>query len=61
MAAKIVLDTRGVRSDAMRSLYTMNISAATLFPDLDGLARSMGFEFEYNWQFDPRKRKPFRK
>jgi hypothetical protein len=60
LAAKIVLDARVLRADAMRSLYTMNISAATLFPDLDGLARSMGGEFEYNWLYDPRKRKPFR-
>jgi hypothetical protein len=58
LAAKIVLDTARVRADAMRSLYTMNISQATLFPDLDGLARSMRFEFEYSWLFDPRTRKP---
>jgi hypothetical protein len=58
LAAKIVLDTGRLRADAMRSLYTMNISAATLFPDLDGLARSMAGEFEYNWLFDPRTRRP---
>jgi hypothetical protein len=58
LAAKIVLDTGRVRSDAMRSLYTMNIGQATLFPDLDGLARSLRFEFEYSWLFDPRTRKP---
>jgi hypothetical protein len=58
LAARVVLETARVRGDAMRSLYTMNISHATLFPDLDGLARSMGFEFEYNWLFDPRTRKP---
>jgi hypothetical protein len=55
LAAKIVLDTASVRSDAMRSLYTMNIGQATLFPDLDGLARSMRFEFEHSWLFDPRR------
>jgi hypothetical protein len=61
LAAKIVLDTARVRADAMRSLYTMNIGQATLFPDLDGLARSMRFEFEYNWLFDPRRRPPRKK
>jgi hypothetical protein len=55
LAAKIILDTARIRADAMRSLYSMNISQATLFPDLDGLARSMRFEFEYSWLFDPRR------
>lgn len=50
---KFVLDTRKVRKEAMESLYRMNITNATLFPDLDGLARSLAFELEYNWQFDP--------
>lgn len=30
----------------------MNITQATLFPGLDGLARSMAYEFEYSWQVD---------
>jgi hypothetical protein len=32
----------------------MNITQATLFPGLDGLARSMAYEFEYSWQVDVR-------
>jgi hypothetical protein len=32
----------------------MNITQATLFPGLDGLARSMAYEFEYSWEIDVR-------
>jgi hypothetical protein len=28
----------------------MNITHATLFPDLDGLARSIGYELEVVWE-----------
>jgi hypothetical protein len=38
----------------MHELYRMNITQATLFPDLDGLARSLAYELEYHWAFDPR-------
>ena len=37
----------------MRELYNMNISNATLFPGLDGLARSLAYELEFHWAFDP--------
>ncbi|MBD3221663.1 FRG domain-containing protein [bacterium] len=47
---KIVLDAPGVRTDAMRALYRMNITNATLFPDLDGLARSIALELEMRWR-----------
>lgn len=50
---KLTLATDRVRRDAIKALYHMNITHATLFPDLDGLARSMGFELELHWQFDP--------
>lgn len=52
--AKFVLKTRRVRDEAMLALYTMNITNATLFPDLDGLARSMAYELEYHWAFNPK-------
>ena len=45
---KIVLP-RHVREAAMKSLYRMNITSATLFPDLDGLARSIRVELEMIW------------
>lgn len=41
------------RRSAIKALYSMNITPATLFPGLDGLARSMGFELELHWAFDP--------
>jgi hypothetical protein len=44
-----------VRPVGMRELFMMNITQATLFPDLDGLARSMAYELEFNWAYDPRK------
>ncbi len=52
LLVKIVFDTGKVRKEAMASMYSMNITQATLFPDLDGLARSMAYEFEYSWEFD---------
>jgi hypothetical protein len=51
--AKCVL-THGVREVGMRELYRMNITYATLFPDLDGLAKSMGYELEFHWAYNPR-------
>ena len=36
--------------ECMRSLYRMNITNATLFPDLDGLAKSIAFELEIIWK-----------
>ena len=45
---KIVLPP-SIREEAMLSLYRMNITHATLFPGLDGLARSIGYELEITW------------
>jgi FRG domain len=45
---KIVLPI-AMREEAMKALYRMNITNATLFPDLDGLARSIGMELEIEW------------
>jgi hypothetical protein len=39
-----------MRRPAMRALYRMNVTYATLFPDLDGLARSLGYELEPVWE-----------
>ncbi len=50
---KFVLPACQIRKEAMRELYNMNITHATLFPDLDGLARSMAYELEFHWAFDP--------
>ena len=45
--------TNAVREVGMRELYRMNITYATLFPDLDGLAKSMGYELEFHWATIP--------
>jgi FRG domain len=59
---QFVLETTSMRQRAMAELYHMNISNATLFPGLDGLARSLAYELEFHWAFDPvtmEKRKGF--
>jgi hypothetical protein len=53
LLAKIVL-TNAVREVGMRELYRMNITFATLFPDLDGLAKSTAYELEFHWAYNPR-------
>jgi hypothetical protein len=56
---KIILPY-SLRHRAMQSLYRMNITNATLFPDLDGLARSIAYELEVLWETasDPAGRTP---
>jgi hypothetical protein len=39
-----------MREEAMQALYRMNVTYATLFPDLDGLARSVSYELESIWE-----------
>jgi len=50
---KFVLNTESLRTDALRSLYYMNLSNSSLFPDINGLARSLAYELEFHWAFDP--------
>jgi hypothetical protein len=45
---KLVLPGR-LRAQALHALYRMNITQATLFPDLEGLARSIAYELEEAW------------
>ena len=52
--------TNSIREVGMRELYRMNITYSTLFPDLDGLARSMGYELEFHWGYNPRTMEPYR-
>jgi FRG domain-containing protein len=54
---KFILPAEKVREEGMRELYRMNITQATLFPDLDGLARSLAYELEFHWAYDPRTMK----
>ena len=39
-----------MRRDAMEAMYRMNLTYATLLPDLEGLARSSAFELEIIWK-----------
>jgi hypothetical protein len=52
LVIQFIFETERVRADAMASLYSLNITQSTLFPGLDGLARSMAYEFEYSWEVD---------
>jgi hypothetical protein len=49
---KLRLVTQSLRKETMNRLYNMNINHATLFPGIDGLARSLAFELEFNWAID---------
>jgi hypothetical protein len=59
LLTKFVLETREMRETAMRGLYNTNLTYATLFPDLDGLARSMAYELEFHWAFSTLTMKPY--
>jgi FRG domain len=50
---KLKLVKGALRKQTMRRLYDMNITPATLFPGVDGLARSLAFESELRWSPDP--------
>src|SRR4029450_9207251 len=52
---KFELPAELIRPPGMRALFMMHITNATLFPDLDGLARSLAYELEFHWAHDPRK------
>jgi hypothetical protein len=54
---KLILPAEKIREQGMRELYKMNITQATLFPDLDGLARSLAYELEFHWAYNPRQMK----
>lgn len=41
---------RSLRTKAMDALYRMNVTQGSLFPDLEGLARSTAYELEVVWE-----------
>jgi hypothetical protein len=49
---KLKLKTLSLRKQTMTRLHNMNINNATLFPGVDGLARSLAFELEFEWTVD---------
>lgn len=46
-----------IRDEAMKDLYRSNITEATLFPGIDGMARSLSFDLEYHWAYNPKTMK----
>jgi hypothetical protein len=56
---KFTLSTVALRDAGMYALYNMNISYATLFPGLDGMARSLAYELEYDWYRNPKTLTPY--
>jgi hypothetical protein len=50
---KIVLKKR-IRDEAMSDLYKSNITEATLFPGIDGMARSLAYDCESHWAYNPK-------
>jgi hypothetical protein len=60
MMAKFILPAAKLRETGLRELYRMQITNATLFPDLDGLARSLAYELEIHWAYNPRTMESFR-
>lgn len=52
--AKFILKGSKLRLQGLNELYRMNITHATLFPDLDGLARSLRYELETHYLYDPK-------
>jgi hypothetical protein len=55
---KLILPSEQLRDKGLRELYRMNTTYATLFLDLDGLARSLAYELEFHWGYDPRQQRP---
>ena len=59
MMAKIIFRGKAVRREGLRELLRMNITNATLFPDLDGLAKSLNCALQFHWAFDPTQPQPY--
>lgn len=50
---RIILDP-SMKAEAIRDLRRMNVSAATLYPDLGGFAQSLRDWFQLPLNFDPK-------
>ena len=49
-----MLKTKMLCDEAMQALHRMNVTNATPFPGLDGTPRSLAYELEQHWVFDPK-------
>lgn len=54
---KIILNTNKIRNEAMSYFHVTNINESTLFPGIDGMARSLAYELEYHWAYNPKTMK----
>ena len=58
-----ILDRIPIPRDAARrvreELNNIGINERSMFPDLEGLARSMGYELEFHWAYNPRTLEKF--
>ncbi len=50
--------TKALRTEVLKQLMQMNIHPATLFPDLDGLARFLALKNEYSQRTDAPRLRP---
>ncbi len=53
-AIKKIIIKKSVRDKAMKDLYRSNITEATLFPGIDGMARALSYELEHHWAYNPK-------
>lgn len=51
------LNTIKLRDKAMSYFHVNNINESTLFPGIDGMARSLAYELEYHWAYNPKTMK----
>ena len=51
---KFILNTEKIRDEAMSYFHVTNINESTLFPGIDGMARSLAYELEYHWAYNPK-------
>lgn len=51
---KFILNTERVRDEAMGYFHVTNINESTLFPGIDGMAKSLAYELEYHWAYNPK-------
>ncbi len=54
---KFILNSEKIRDEAMSYFHITNINESTLFPGIDGMARSLAYELEYHWAYNPKNMK----
>ncbi len=57
LIVKFILNTEKIRDEAMSYFHVTNINESTLFPGIDGMARSLAYELEYHWAYNPKTMK----